>query len=654
MKLDVRALVLGSLLATLVPLASAHAAPGPTGSLAPLSTPQLCFAQTPASGCTTAPGLESARAVAVSADGGNLYVGGGTSISVFQRNAKTGALTQLTGILGCVSSSTGTGCGHALGLSGVAQLGLSPDGRHLYAVSSISGSVTAFARDVTSGALTQLRGAAGCVRPGGGGGCASGTGLAGATALAISPDGHSLYVAGREANAVAAFSIDPVGGALLQLGGKAACVRGGGDPGACLGGRALLGADALAISPDGAIVYAAAKDIDAVAVLQRNPATGALSQQPGPTGCIRLSGGLGCTAARALAAPSAIALAAGGRDLYVASASGNAVSLLQRDAATGLLIQPAGAAGCIGQGIADCAAAPQLTGPGALALGPDGISLTVATAGNGTILTLHRDAASGVLGAIPAPSGCISTTAAGGCPALPVLGPATSLAIAPGGDVLYAATSTGLVALARQTPPVCLKRELRAGVGVPTQVLLPCTDPNGDALTFAVASKAAHGALSALRGGSVTYRPKAGFHGVDAFGITVADGSGAQTTATVTVRVTRDGTGPVVRLAAGPLKVKAGAARATIGCEARTAGGCTGVAILRLGGPRGPVVARTKVHLRAGRARVIHVPLRPAGRTALAPGRWRQAMLIVIARDRNGNGGTLGRTVVLHGVIARR
>ena len=446
------------------------------------------------------------------ADGGNLYVGGGTSISVFQRNAKTGALTQLTGILGCVSSSTGTGCGHALGLSGVAQIGLSPDGRHLYAVSSISGSVTAFARDVTSGALTQLRGAAGCVRPGGGGGCASGTGLAGATALAISPDGHSLYVAGRDANAVASFSIDPVGGALLQLGGKAACVRGGGDPGACLGGRALLGADALAISPDGAIVYAAAKDIDAVAVLQRDPATGALSQQPGPTGCIRLSGGLGCTAARALAAPSAIAIAAGGRDLYVASASGNAVSLLQRDAATGLLIQPAGAAGCIGQGIADCAAAPLLTAARSARARPrrdqpDGRDGRQRHASSRCIAT--RRAAS--LGAIPAPSGCISTTAAGGCPALPVLGPATSLAIAPGGDVLYAAASTGLIALARQAPPVCLKRELRAGVGVPTQVLLPCTDPNGDALTYAVASKATHGALSAIRGASVTYRPKPGY-----------------------------------------------------------------------------------------------------------------------------------------------
>ena len=189
--------------------------------------------------------------------------------------------------------------------------------------------------------------------------------------MAIAPDGRSLYVAGHDANAVASFSIDPVGGALLQLGGKGACVRGGDDAGACLDGRALLGADALAISPDGSTLYAAAKDIDAVAVMQRDPTTGALSQQPGQTGCIRLNGGLGCATARALAQPSALAITPDGRDLYVASSSGNAVALLQRDAATGLLIQPAGAAGCIGQGIADCSrgAAPDGTdgaraGPG--------------------------------------------------------------------------------------------------------------------------------------------------------------------------------------------------------------------------------------------------------------------------------------------------
>jgi hypothetical protein len=183
---------------------------------------------------------------------------------------------------------------------------------------------------------------------------------------------------------------------------------------------------------------------------------------------------------------------------------------------------------------------------------------------------------------------------------------------------------------------------------VPTQILLPCTDPNGDALTYAIASKASHGTLAAVKGGSVTYRPKPGYHGLDAFGITVGDGSGATTSATVTVKVTRAGTGPVVRLAAGPLKVRAGTARATIGCDARTLGGCTSTAILRLGGPRGPIVARTSVHVAAGHAQVIKVPLRAAGRTALVPGAWRQAMLIVIARDRNGNGGTLGRKVVLH------
>ena len=94
MKVHLRALLTGSLLAALAPFASAHAAAGPPGSLTPFPTPQLCFSQAPASGCTSAPGLESARAVAISADGLNVYVGGGTTIAAFQRNAKTGQLTQ--------------------------------------------------------------------------------------------------------------------------------------------------------------------------------------------------------------------------------------------------------------------------------------------------------------------------------------------------------------------------------------------------------------------------------------------------------------------------------------------------------------------------------------------------------------------------------
>ena len=118
----------------------------------------------------------------------------------------------------------------------------------------------------------------------------------------------------------------------------------------------------------------------------------------------------------------------------------------------------------------------------------------------------------------------------------------------------------------------------------------------------------------------------------------------------MTVRVTRAGTGPVVRLAAGPLKVRAGTARATIGCDARTAGGCTGVAIAAPGRPERARSSHARtVRVAAGRAHVDRrYRCRPPGCIALAPGAWRKATLIVVARDSHGNGGTLGRNIVLH------
>ena len=151
----------------------------------------------------------------------------------------------------------------------------------------------------------------------------------------------------------------------------------------------------------------------------------------------------------------------------------------------------------------------------------------------------------------------------------------------------------------------------------------------------------------------MTYRPKPGYHGVDAFGVTVGDGSGATTTATVTVRVTRDGTGPVVRLAAGPLKVQAGTARATIGCDARTRGR---LHRRRDPAPRRPARPGHRPH-EGARGRRPRARDRRAARRRDAPrsppAHWRKAMLIVIARDKNGNGGTLGRKVVLHSVLKK-
>ena len=404
--------------------------------------------------------------------------------------------------------------------------------------------------------------------------------------------------------------------------------------------------------PTALTLYAAAKNADAVAVLQRDATTGSLSQQPGLNGCTRLAGGLGCTTARSLAQPSALAIGANGRDVYVASSAGNAVSILQRDA-TGALVQPAGVAGCIAQGVADCTAAPLMTAPDALALGADGTSLAVGTAGDGTILTLSRDVTTGLLASIPAPAGCISKTAAAGCQALPQLGATTSLAIAPAGDVLYAAANGGLVAFARQAPPTCLTRELRAGVSVATQLLLPCTDPNGDALTYTLDSKATHGSLTLIKGAAVTYRPKPASRAS-----TRSPSRSATARARSRPRRSRCAsrvTAPVPSCASPPGRSRSAPARRAPRSAATRARRAAAPASRRSASavPRGPVIAHTTVKVAAGRSHVVNVPLKAQGITALAGGAWRKAMLIVVARDKNGNGGTLGRNVVLHGIPAK-
>ena len=64
-------------------------------------------------------------------------------------------------------------------------------------------------------------------------------------------------------------------------------------------------------------------------------------------------------------------------------------------------------------------------------------------------------------------------------------------------------------------------------------------DPDGDPLTIAAVSQAAHGSV-AIGGNGTTlqYTPFANFNGSDAFAYTVVDGRGGQATAVVTVTVT--------------------------------------------------------------------------------------------------------------------
>jgi DNA-binding beta-propeller fold protein YncE len=77
-------------------------------------------------------------------------------------------------------SEEGTGgtCMGGHGLFGAVSVAVSPDGQHLY-VASHGNAVAIFARNVTTGALTQLNGLAGCIAENGDGvACAVGAGCA--------------------------------------------------------------------------------------------------------------------------------------------------------------------------------------------------------------------------------------------------------------------------------------------------------------------------------------------------------------------------------------------------------------------------------------------------------------------------------------------
>ena len=97
----------------------------------------------------------------------------------------------------------------------------------------------------TLGELTQKPGTLGCISVDGSGGeCGTSPSLAGSgfSSVAVSPDGRSLYAADRGSYAIAIFDRDPQNGALTQKPGTAGCISQDGSGGACGDGRALRGA----------------------------------------------------------------------------------------------------------------------------------------------------------------------------------------------------------------------------------------------------------------------------------------------------------------------------------------------------------------------------------------------------------------------------
>jgi len=299
-------------------------------------------------GCAIGRNLHGLRFVTVSRDDRFVYATGETGIAVFRRDVATGSLTQLSGYLGCISSKT-PGCRRAIGAQSVEDLVITQKGARAYSAST-GGYVLMFARNPQTGTLRPL----GCLGEGSHleaqPGCALGRATDRARSVTLSPDERFVYVADLE-DAVAIFARNPRSGGLTQLPGTAGCISETGADG-CATARGIYGSHRVTITRDGRSAYLAGKrggkGGSTLAVFSRNPATGALRQLPGPAGCFTEDGSDGCTVGRLIQGAHAALLDAAERTLYLAADQfQGGIAVFRRDTSTGALTQLPGKFGCL-------------------------------------------------------------------------------------------------------------------------------------------------------------------------------------------------------------------------------------------------------------------------------------------------------------------
>ncbi len=341
-----------------------------------------CFRYDGLQGCDTGIGMQGARAVAVSPDGKSAYVGSSSgNLSVLDR-AADGSLKQKP--LPDVCFGLG-GCQPAGNLGAPRAIAVSPDGTTVYVASPSS--ITVFDRD-SDGSLHLKPGNNGCITQGVVAGCAQVPQLSNVRDIVVSPDGHNVYAGSVGFGAILTFDRASTG-TLTADGGMST----GPMPGFVAGDR-IANPYGLDVSPDGRNVYSASwSTLDSgIAVLDRDPATGALTQAAAPSidGCVA-NGDPRCRLGVAVDQVRDVVVSSDGRNVYAATVEG--VAVFDR-AAGGDLTQKPLPDGCLqdrAQPSIGCTMVDGTSESRSIAISPDGGSVYTSSVLMSTIGAFARE-----------------------------------------------------------------------------------------------------------------------------------------------------------------------------------------------------------------------------------------------------------------------
>src|SRR5208282_456403 len=154
------------------------------------------------------------------------------------------------------------------------------------------------------------------------------------TAVAVSPDGLNVYVVAgvvgptvaSSFGALAILKREPATGAISEVGCWSSDGTNGvdGASGVCTPTPSLLGADGVAVSPNGLSVFVASSYSGAVVAFARNPSDGSLTR----LGCVqsRPVGGAPCEYGNVFSSSGTLAVSADNRSLYIAAPTVGSIS----------------------------------------------------------------------------------------------------------------------------------------------------------------------------------------------------------------------------------------------------------------------------------------------------------------------------------------